>query len=141
MPSALAFYQAPKKGDTVIVVDPVSGQPHLTTITGRAVKSGESVFLHSEGNAWARPEDITVLPERFGSLTEVAREGLQDYYPVLKENLSAEVVLAILPHYADTGSTQEDYKTLRDALEVQAKRLQAAYDNAEPDTAEAPRPR
>jgi hypothetical protein len=63
---------------------------------------------------------------RFRSLADDAFEGLKEYYPaVMVEERRFDIYEAVRDSYADTGNRQTDYETLRDAMEAEAKRIEA----------------
>jgi hypothetical protein len=63
---------------------------------------------------------------RFRALAKDAFQGLQEFYPaVLIEKNRKAIYEAIEPKYAYTGNRQNDYETLRDAVEAEAKRMES----------------
>lgn len=118
------FAQRPDVGATVVVSTGLGFRPYLTRITGAGVKGDEPIFFH-EGNGWARPEDLTVIPPRMAQLMEDVYARVRTSYPeILTDEAKGEVYLAVLPAYVATGSDRDDRRTLLTAVQGEVSRLQ-----------------
>lgn len=129
---ALSFNQTFKSGERAILTSEIQGGPTLVTINGRGRKDGGAVFTF--GNNWARPEDfLKVSPDLLGGLDD-AYEGLREYYPEdLIEDNRAAIYLAVL-HSGKWNDLDghSQYEAIRDLIEAEAQRRQAARFAAAP---------